>query len=141
MENASKALIIAGAILISIVIISLGVVIVNNVTGIINDSADMSAQEVAAFNSKFENYAGTRKGSAVKALLNDIQQHNYSQEDGSLDINVNALGTAAADTAATDADGVMGATASDIKSGLTYEVSFGKDPKSGRITVCGIVQK
>ena len=51
MENASKALIIAGSILVSIVIITLGVMIVNNVRDTINNNSNLSAQEVISYNS------------------------------------------------------------------------------------------
>ena len=53
MENASKALIIAGAILISILLISLGIVIYNSA----KDAAStdqMDDFQVSAFNSKFK---------------------------------------------------------------------------------------
>ena len=39
MENASKALIIAGAILLAILIISLGIMIYNQASGVVNNNA------------------------------------------------------------------------------------------------------
>ena len=45
MENASKALIIAGAILLAIVIISLGLIVVNNVRNV-TDNTNLSEQEI-----------------------------------------------------------------------------------------------
>lgn len=42
MENASKALIIAGAILISILLISLGIIMYNSATGTTDKAADTS---------------------------------------------------------------------------------------------------
>ena len=45
MENASKALIIAGAILLAILIITLGIVIYQQASGVINNSS-MSQVEV-----------------------------------------------------------------------------------------------
>ena len=51
MENASKALIIAGAILLAIVIISLGLIVVNN-TRNVTDNTNLSEQEIQAFNAK-----------------------------------------------------------------------------------------
>ena len=47
MENASKALIIAGAILLSIAIIGVGMFVYNSVSGTITDAADMTQQEIA----------------------------------------------------------------------------------------------
>ena len=64
MENASKALIIAGAILLSILLISLGIAIFSQAQTVI-DGSGMSDAEVQAFNSKFEKYQGAKKGSVI----------------------------------------------------------------------------
>lgn len=70
MENASKALIIAGAILVSILIVSLGVLIFNNFSGSAKDMANMDKEEIAAFNSKITPYLGESiSGSQVNALI------------------------------------------------------------------------
>ena len=53
MENASKALIIAGAILLAILIISLGIMIYNQASGVVNNNA-MSEVEIQSFNQKFD---------------------------------------------------------------------------------------
>ena len=67
MENASKALIIAGAILVSILIVSLGVLIFNNFS---ESAKDMDKEEIAAFNSKITPYLGESiSGSQVNALI------------------------------------------------------------------------
>ena len=54
MENASKALIIAGAILISILIVGLGVIIYNNVADIAGDTSGINQQAVSSHNSPIE---------------------------------------------------------------------------------------
>lgn len=70
MENASKALIIAGAILISILIISLGVLIFNKMGHSAKQAANMDEQEIANFNSKITPYVGDNiSGSQVNALI------------------------------------------------------------------------
>lgn len=70
MENASKALIIAGAILISILIISLGVLIFNKMGHSAKQAANMDEQEIASFNSKITPYVGDNiSGSQVNALI------------------------------------------------------------------------
>ena len=70
MENASKALIIAGAILVSILIVSLGVMIFNSMSGTAKQMANMDEQEIAAFNSKITPYLGESiSGSQVNALI------------------------------------------------------------------------
>ena len=70
MENASKALIIAGAILISIMIVSLGVFVFNKMSGSAKQAANMDEQEIANFNSKITPYVGQNiNGSQVNALI------------------------------------------------------------------------
>ncbi len=79
MENASKALIIAGAILLSILIISLGIVVVNNVQGTINNT-NLNSQEAQTFNNKFSSYLGLNKSNAeMNALVQTIQAENGAQ--------------------------------------------------------------
>lgn len=67
MENASKALIIAGAILLSILIIALGVFVFNQAKSAVGNTG-LSDQEVAAFNSKFDSYEGKQKGFISKGF-------------------------------------------------------------------------
>ena len=55
MENASKALIIAGAILISILLISLGILIYNQAQSAVQDGG-MDEMQLASFNGKFLQY-------------------------------------------------------------------------------------
>lgn len=83
MENASKALIIAGAILISIVLITLGVVILGQGQDVVNNS-NMDDQVVSTWNQKFTQYAGTKvSGANVNALLNAVISSNaISKRDG-----------------------------------------------------------
>lgn len=76
MENASKALIIAGAILLSILLISLGIMIFTKAQETVNNTG-MSETEMQVFNSKFIKYEGTKKsGSLVKALVNEVISNN-----------------------------------------------------------------
>ena len=70
MENASKALILAGSILIAIMIISLGVLLFNRFGGTAREMANMDEQEITAFNSKITPYLGNAvKGTQVNALM------------------------------------------------------------------------
>lgn len=81
MENASKALIIAGAILLSIIIISLGLVVVNNVRGQI-EGQNLNKDQLAEFNKRFLSYEGTNKtGSDVNSLIQEVISSNQSQID------------------------------------------------------------
>lgn len=80
MENASKALIIAGAILLSILLISLGIMIFNQAQTTVQDSG-MSQAEISTFNSKFSKYEGKSiKGSQVKALVQEVNTNNSQDE-------------------------------------------------------------
>ncbi len=70
MENASKALLIAGAILLCILIIAIGMFIYNSAQSTITDSmTSLSTQEIDAFNNQFTSYEGAQTGSQVKALM------------------------------------------------------------------------
>lgn len=81
MENASKALIIAGAILLAIVIISLGLVVVNN-TRSVTDDTNLNEQEKQAFNAKFTSYEGDNvSGSRVNSLIQLVISTNQSSID------------------------------------------------------------
>ena len=80
MENASKALIIAGAILLSILIIALGMRIYNSASSA-TGGADLSSQEVASHNAQYEAYEGRQKGTQIKTLLNLIIKNNDEFED------------------------------------------------------------
>ena len=80
MENASKALIIAGAILLSILIIALGVYIFNMAKSSVNTDS-LSSLELSTFNSQFTQYEGEQLGSSVKSLLTAIIASNNTNED------------------------------------------------------------
>lgn len=81
MENASKALIIAGAILLSILIISLGIMIYNQASGVVNNNA-VEEVEVQQFNEKFSQYFGEHvSGANVNALVNRVRTNNNKQDD------------------------------------------------------------
>ena len=80
MENASKALIIAGAILLSILLISLGIMVYNNAKGTVSD-ANLDAETTQAFNTKITQYCGTDKtGTTMNSLVDAISSLNGSQK-------------------------------------------------------------
>ena len=85
MENASKALIIAGAILLSILIIGMGMFIYNQAQDQIQKSAgQMSTEEINVHNSQFTSYVGNKvSGAQVKQLLNKlaINAGKYGEDD------------------------------------------------------------
>lgn len=78
MENASKALLIAGAILICILLIAIGMYIYNSAQGTINTAAaQMGQQEKEMYNAKVSKYVGnSKKGSDVKLMIEEIISNN-----------------------------------------------------------------
>lgn len=121
MENASKALIIAGAILLSILIIGLGMVIFNQAKDAIGNTG-MDKQKIAAYNSEFESYEGTNvNGTKVRNLYDVVRNHNIAnQDDTSLQISIS------------------GKAKTDIQAGKTYSVSCSYDTKTGYVSVITI---
>ena len=144
MENASKALIIAGSILVSIVIISLGVMIVSGVTTTIQDGANLSEQEIETYNQPFQAYEGTKSGTQVKALLDKVRTHNLNNpDDESRHIIAqasDATGVTAAPTKlVTPAE--INTLKATVRAGKTYTVTLGYDTNSGLIVAVGFVEK
>ena len=77
MENATKALIIAGAIIITILVISLGVMIFKNYSASVRSNSSLDEQEITEFNSQFTEYLGnTVPGSQVNALIQLVRSVN-----------------------------------------------------------------
>ncbi len=146
MENASKALIIAGAILLAIAIIGVGMAVFNNASDSVSGT-DMASEEVTAYNSEFDSYLGTVRGSRAKTLINTVKQHNLTAIDDSEKVQV--LTTAGESEVPVDEVDVENAastaglqeTANNIQSGRTYDVTFGYDPSSGKITTVYIVER
>ena len=95
MENASKALIIAGAILLAILLISLGIMIFNQAQDTVNNSG-MSQAEISAFNNKFLKYEGTQKGSVVKSMINEVLSSNADANNSSRKVKVQGGGNSTA---------------------------------------------
>ena len=112
MENASKALIIAGAILLAILLISLGIMVYNQAKGTIND-ADLSAEEVQTFNTKFTSYGGTQSGTKVNSLMDAVAANN-----GASSHKVVVVG---ANTGVTPCYGITGSVKT--KANTTYTVN------------------
>ncbi len=88
MENASKALIIAGSILLAVLIIAMGVTIFNKARGAAS-TENLDAAEINMFNQKFDKYITGNSGSGimgsqVKTLLSSaISNANTNQDEPS----------------------------------------------------------
>ena len=133
MENASKALIIAGAILIAIVLIAVGVLVVNNMNEPVEQGVEgMTDQAKQIFNRKFESYQGTQNANNVRALLSAIITSNSSNtqihkvkvtyESDEKEYNIPS----------SDSEDDISKAQRDITTDATYTVEFGYD--SGVIT-------
>ena len=80
MENASKALIIAGAILLSILLISLGILVYNNAKGTVSDS-NLDSEAAQTFNTKISQYCGKKKNANdMNGLVSAISSSNGAQK-------------------------------------------------------------
>ncbi len=123
MENASKALIIAGAILLAILLISLGIMIFAQAQDTVNNSG-MSEAATTSFNNKFLKYEGTRKGSEVKALVNEAIAANADDNNSNNSISVKVM------FGGKDLTSVGSST---VLTSKTYDVNM-KTYKSGRIS-------
>ena len=134
MENASKALIIAGAILLAILIISLGIMIYQQASGVVNNNA-MSEVDINSFNQKFIQYTGTNvRGAQVNSLLNQIQTNNVTyQDDESRQVTVTVTATDWNGTPVPSGDLVSTTSYAKASTGATYKVDYTIDSKTGLI--------
>lgn len=98
MENASKALIIAGAILLSILLIAVGMFIFQQAQGQINKAGNRLDQSaIETHNKQFSQYEGTQTGTQVKSLIQTVIANNrrVKEEDDGVQKEVKIKGTAA----------------------------------------------
>ena len=136
MENASKALIIAGAILLAILIISLGIMIYNQASGVVNNNA-MSEVDISTFNNKFTQYEGTNvRGAQVNALLQQIATNNVTyQDDTTRQVEVSVTATAEWQDGTKPSGKFTGKDAyAKAKTGTTYKVTSEINNNTGLIS-------
>lgn len=138
MENASKALIIAGAILLSILIIGLGMYIYQQASGAMS-GANLDPQKANAYNQEFKQYEGTISGSNARALYENIAAHNrVNTDDYSQQITL-TIGTSELTGGIYEPSAAATMDTNTLKAGQTYHVTFDYN-KSGYITKCNIKQ-
>ena len=131
MENASKALIIAGAILLSILLISLGIMIFNTAQDTTRNSG-MNQAQVSSFNNKFTKYEGNIKGSEVKSLIQEIIASNGDEN------NINAGRVIAVTGTITGSNTTI--ASSGIKVTSTYTVNVTGHTADGYINQISITE-
>ena len=134
MENASKALIIAGAILLAILIISLGIMIYRQASGVVDSNA-MDEVAVTSFNEKFQQYVGDNiRGANVNALISSIVQNNLSNsDDKSKQIKLTVSTSNWSGTAPSGIIVTSTTQSGSAQTGKSYKVSTKADEKSGYI--------
>ena len=147
MENATKGLMIAGAILIAIVLIGIGVFLVSQAQDFMgrgtSEFDDMTKQ---LFNSPILQYEGTQKGSNVRELINNINSTNMDAnreatyaEKGIKVVFESSITSIVIDGTVEDYVSSNATRArSAINTGKTYYVSVGYNNKTGLINVVGI---
>ena len=146
MENASKALIIAGAILLAIAIIGVGMYVFNNASDSVEGS-DLSEEEVIAYNGDFDVYQGTIRGSRVKTLIDTVNNHNLTAIDNTEKIQIlfNANMGSSVDVSLVQEGQTKTEHFTEIKNLIleadTYTISFGYDSNSGFITSIYILDR
>ncbi len=86
MENASKALLIAASIFIAIILVSMLVILYNQISAHYNQKHEMTViEQTQKFNEKFESYHRNNiRGSDLISLMNRVIDYNSSQsyQDG-----------------------------------------------------------
>ena len=82
MENASKALIMAGSVLIAIIVISMLVAFFSNLRNLVGTEQSVEATEQAAeFNKQYDAYARAVYGSELLSIANKINDYNRREAD------------------------------------------------------------
>ena len=138
MENATKALLIAAAVLVAILIISLGLVVYNMAAETVN-SQNLSQQEVQAQNEKFARYDGDNKrGSEVNAMLRTVLQSNMDlsstkKSDGFVKV------TSSDTSISLDTDATSISTRADTSKMYTIQVIY--DKASGLVSEIKVTKK
>lgn len=132
MENATKALIIAAAVLIAILLIAFGMKIFNTTTGTSDDvKTTMTATEIATFNGKFTQHHGTNKSLAVvRSVADKVIAHNTVNTTRKVMMAIEGK------TATDSANTIM--TNISSLSGSTFTINVSIDSNTGLVTLITI---
>ena len=136
MENATKALLIAAAVLVAILIISLGLVVYNMASETVDNAGNLDEYQIQQFNQKFKKYEGTSvSGSDVNALINTVFNHNLAQEDETTRVSVTVDGNEVI-----DANDTPTTSPSKVSTGGRYTVECTYDANTKLITTITITR-
>lgn len=129
MENATKALLIAAAVLVAILIISLGLVVYNMAADTMG-RVNLSQQEITQHNDKWRRYEGeAQRGSQVNALLKEAVSHNSAETDAGRKVAVLVDGAVRVGT-----ETATTRSPREVDTGKTYKVVAVYDEVTGLIT-------
>lgn len=134
MENASKALIMAGAVLIAITLVSIGVLVFTRFSGSVKNNTSLSQQEIQSFNNKLTPYLGKNiSGSQVNALIQTAVSINYKEiqrNNGDKGNSITITGDGHTYVSVTETGGV---TSEKVKTGEYYNVTGEYNDTTGLI--------
>lgn len=126
MENATKALLIAAAVLIAVLIISLGVIVYNKASEAVTGAGDLSEYQTQQFNEKFTKYQSENAtGADVNAMLTTVFNHNNSQADGNTCVKVTVD-----NSVRIEASNELDKTPDKVSTGARYTIECKVDKKS-----------
>lgn len=95
MDNASKALIMAGAILIAVAIVGIGIYIFSSANSMTDDALNqIDALTVTSINSQLQQYEGKIRGRELKTAINTARSINAQKtlpDGGEIKVNYDAL--------------------------------------------------
>jgi len=143
MENASKALIIAGAILLSILIIGIGMYVYSSSTSSLDSAvSQMSANEIQAFNKQFTQYSNKQSGANVISLLSAVAANaaaNKGADERLPDVKTSGFTAGGQSDNTVTSNGVnanisaINGLKQTIANSHAYTVTFGYDEESGLV--------
>ena len=132
MENATKALLIAAAVLVAILVISLGLVIYNQSAESIQ-KLNMSDNEIKAFNDQWTRYEGNRSGNDVNALLQTAVQNNLKYQGDDVNKRVDVI-IDSNTVINKNQENTYTTTPSKVPTGNRYDVTVQYDPNTQLIS-------
>ena len=125
MENASKALLIAGSILIAIVLIAVGLKVLGSTSGVTEQVGQVSTNlETSIFNQQFTAYAGQQSATEVKALFSLIATSNQRNPNNRITLVGNGTNFSGLNSINTNDPSIIRNKTSVINQGTTYTVSI-----------------
>lgn len=140
MENASKALLIAGAILIVILLIAVGMMVYQGAQGSINKAiGSMSSTEKDIHNKQFESYMGDSvSGSNVRSLVSKVISNNSDENNVKVLIKYSNILKA---TSGTDVTNDLSNTMTNVTTSASASYKVSPEYSDGVITTINILRK